>query len=287
MALIVENGTGLANAESYASVAELQAYYAARGGMPAGLADTQASATLVMTTQPTNDDTVTIDSRVYTFKSSLTGAADEVKIGATLADTKAALVAAVNNADGEGALYGVGTDKHDYVTAYADLTFKVNTAGSAGNAKTVGDNLTKVGDGFTTATFTGGSDVLEARLRTGTEYLDLVYESRLAGSKSYPYTQALAWPRVGVTDADGLLLDSNAIPLRLKRALYAICAENPATWLATVDGGTIKSETKQLGSLRKSVEYVGGKPTLPRFTRVLKEMAPLLDSDGSNSVARS
>jgi phosphoheptose isomerase len=283
--LITEDGTGLSNAESYASVAELEAYYEKRGGLPASLANTQASATLLMTAQPTVNDTVVIDAVTYKFVSSLVDAYD-VLIGATLADTKAALVAAVNNADGEGTLYGAMTDKHDYVTAYSNLTFKVNTGGSAGNLKTVGDNLTVVGDGFTTPTFTGGVDTIEVRLRVGTEYLEAVYAGAWCGSKTFPEVQALAWPRTGVLDAEGRLIDSNVIPPALKRALFSVCEQTPTTLFPTLTVGTIKSESKELGPLKKTVTYTSGKSALPRFTKVEAELAPFFGTFG-NKLKRS
>lgn len=55
-----------------------------------------ASGLLTFTTQPADGDTVTINGRVYTFKTTLTGAADEVLRGADAAAARDNLVAALN-----------------------------------------------------------------------------------------------------------------------------------------------------------------------------------------------
>lgn len=69
------------------------------------------------TTNVSNNDTVTVDGRVYTFKTTLTGAADEVKIGADAATSLDNLKAAINDSGTQGTNYGVGTTAHTTVTA--------------------------------------------------------------------------------------------------------------------------------------------------------------------------
>lgn len=64
-----------------------------------------------------------------------------------------------------------------------------------------------------------GADALkEGALRRATGWIDATYGSRFVGRPVYPRVQALAWPRVGVTDADGYDVPSDAIPVEIKRA---------------------------------------------------------------------
>lgn len=78
----------------------------------------QASGTLTSTgTAPANNDTVTIGAYTYTFKTTLTGAAFEVLIGASAAAALDNLKSAINATAGAGSTYGTGTYAHPDVTA--------------------------------------------------------------------------------------------------------------------------------------------------------------------------
>jgi hypothetical protein len=80
-----------------------------------------AAGRIIVSSQPANNDTVQIGlvgfTQVYTFKTTLTGAADEVKIGAAAADTAANLNAAINAGAGAGTTYGTGTVANAYVSS--------------------------------------------------------------------------------------------------------------------------------------------------------------------------
>jgi len=105
----------------------------------------KASGTLTATGQPSANDTVSIGTagseKVYTFKSALTGAANEVLISAVNASgTLDNLIAAINGAAGAGATYGTGTVAHTEVTAIAGdgdtVTVTAKAYGTVGNAIT-------------------------------------------------------------------------------------------------------------------------------------------------------
>lgn len=121
---------------------------------------TKASATLTHTgTALTDGDTVTIGTRTYTFKTVLTGAPNEVLIGAATASL-ANLKAAVNGAAGAGTTYGTGTTPHTTVdattlTGTTVLLFEAKTAGVAGNAIAKGEGSTNLAWDVG-ATFSGG-----------------------------------------------------------------------------------------------------------------------------------
>lgn len=64
-----------------------------------------------------NNETVVIGSVTYTFKTALTGAANEVLIGASAAASLDNLKSAINASAGAGTTYGTGTTAHPTVTA--------------------------------------------------------------------------------------------------------------------------------------------------------------------------
>lgn len=259
MTLIVEDGTGLATAESYASVAEYEAYWAARGGIPSTVTDAYATGVLVMPALPTDGDTVTIDSVPYTFKDTLTTAAGDVLIGASVTTAQNNLVAAVNaTAGGAGVTFGSLTVAHPTVSAgafsSAAATFTARTAGTDGDAIATTETFTSAANVWQAATLSGAATALNVRLRKATARID---HEKWKGTR-IGTTQALDWPRVGVYDDEGFLLDSDAVPTRVKNALYVLASKDPATFLVDVSpgsGGAIKSESKGLGPLKKSVVY--------------------------------
>lgn len=86
-------------------------------------AGTSAIWLLFVSIQPANNDTIQIGLtgflQTYTFKTSLTGAANEVKIGADVSATAANLKAAINAASGSGTTYGTGTTANAYFSSTA------------------------------------------------------------------------------------------------------------------------------------------------------------------------
>lgn len=108
----------------------------------------------------TADDTITVGSVTYTLKAAPTTVANQVKIGATAAETAANLIAAVNKAAGGGTAYGSNTVAHPDVQAESlggaivGITAKV--PGLAGNALATTETGTNTS--FGAATLTGGED---------------------------------------------------------------------------------------------------------------------------------
>jgi hypothetical protein len=66
---------------------------------------------------PSNNEAITVGSQTYTWKTTLTGAADEIKIGSTVDDCIDNFTYAINAGIGEGTLYGTGTTANALVTA--------------------------------------------------------------------------------------------------------------------------------------------------------------------------
>ena len=123
-----------------------------------------ASATLTFAGQPSNNDTVTINGVVYTFQTTLTNVANNVKISTVnVADTIVNLRNAINRGAGAGSRYAAATVHHPDVKASSTSTTIVATAlfpGTSGNVFTKAESGSNTswdaGGGGTT--FSGGTD---------------------------------------------------------------------------------------------------------------------------------
>lgn len=120
--------------------------------------------TLTSTGVAQNNETMTIGTRVYTFKTALTGAADEILIGAAATNTLDNIKDAINRTSvsgGPGTTYGLGTTQNEQVVAgtktattlvlttlYASLGNTIATTETMANfsftAGTIGSALPKV-----------------------------------------------------------------------------------------------------------------------------------------------
>jgi hypothetical protein len=124
--------------------------------------DAGTAATGTITTSGTGaalNDTVTIGATTYTFKTSLTGAANEVLRDGTIDHDLTNLKAAINGAAGAGTTYGTGTVANTSVSAGTItshvLTLTALSVGTAGNSIV----LTKTGAVLTVSgsgTLSGG-----------------------------------------------------------------------------------------------------------------------------------
>lgn len=103
---------------------------------------------------PADNDTVTLDSVVYTFKTVLTGAAFEVLIGGSAANALTNLKSAVNLTGTIGVDYGTGTTKHPNLGAgtltSTTLAFTANSIGSGGNTLATTETSSNLSFGNTT-----------------------------------------------------------------------------------------------------------------------------------------
>jgi flagellin len=119
-----------------------------------------ASTTLSAIANPAAAATVAVGGTTYTFVASLTGAANEVLLGANAGASLGNLAAAVNAGPGAGVAYGVGTVANTNVKATANSdgtdTFTAIVAGVGGNAIT--STTSSASLGFSTGgTLAGGS----------------------------------------------------------------------------------------------------------------------------------
>jgi hypothetical protein len=146
-----------------------------------GVAATQ---TLTFTDVAVADETVTIGTKVYTWKATPT-AANHVKVGASAAACVTNLVAAINETAGsEGTLYGTGTVAHASVTA-ADGTgdtvdITARSEGTTANAIATTETMTNASWGA--ATLAGGVEPLITGSATDFDNIPIGATIKVAGS---------------------------------------------------------------------------------------------------------
>ncbi len=119
----------------------------------------KASNTFTLTVIPSNNETVVIGGRTYTFKTALTPANGEVLIGASLAEAQANLVSAVNGDNLVAGLKYASVTRPNTQVAMSAFTANVSTltalvAGTDGNSITTTE--TCANGTFSSATLTGG-----------------------------------------------------------------------------------------------------------------------------------
>lgn len=123
----------------------------------------KASATLTFTGQPSNNQTITVDSKVYRFQTVLTNVDGNVLIGATAADSVANMLAAMTLGAGSGTLYAAATTAHttvDFALGNTNLkiTATAKTGGAAGNSLAVNENIGNATWGSGVTSLQGGVD---------------------------------------------------------------------------------------------------------------------------------
>tara|TARA_Y100001938_G_scaffold41980_1_gene57808 strand:+ start:265 stop:774 length:510 start_codon:yes stop_codon:yes gene_type:complete len=115
----------------------------------------------------------------------------------------------------------------------------------------------------------------EKALRNATDYIEEKYNARFIGRKATK-DQALAFPRAYIESYDGYAIESDEIPEKLKRATMELAVRALSEDLLPdlANPGEIASETNQVGSLRQSVTYIGGKGNIKSYrsaTMLLRE----------------
>ena len=196
---------------------------------------TPASNVLTFTGQPSNADTVEVDSNTYTFNTVL-GGAGSVLIGATVSDSIDNLVAAINNDAGEGTLYGTGTTPSDDASALNidndQMRVTANTPGTAGNSITADESCANAEWADAGGTLVGGlnlpgpSAFLMTRLpaqTTGVKAVSLVARARKTDTGDGTLQMSLL-------TADDSSENGDEHPLTTSTAYYHdIIEEDPST----------------------------------------------------------
>ena len=282
MALIIEDGTGVANANCYDSEAGVLAYLTARnretesdwdtattaekeGGIVAATSALEqlysecyfgqrefldvsaARGTLTLTGQPTDTQTVVLGSITYTFNTVL-GGANSVLIGASVEASIDNLVGAILASPSlAGTTHGTGTVANTLATAVAGINDTMIadaiTKGTAGNTITSTETVTT--GTWSAATLLGGGD--------------------------FAIPQSLSFPRRYLYNRDGV--EIRGVPVELKAAmaeytvyavflvqlqkpsLIAALASTEAATLAAVANGDLKKLKEEIGPIKEETEY--------------------------------
>lgn len=127
----------------------------------------------------------------------------------------------------------------------------------------------------------GTDAVKEEALRRATTWLDATYAARWPGLRTNGRDQALMWPRVNATDAEGETIASDSIPVEIAHA----CAEAALRELASLGslspdestaGDVIRTRVKA-GPVEEETEYAPGsvqrgQPKLPVIDNILASL---------------
>lgn len=149
------------DASTYANDSKLEQKVIYEEKLAMAVTGAKATGTLTSTgTAPANNDTVVIGSKTYTFKTTLTGAADEVLIGASAAAALDNIKSAINATAGAGTTYGTGTVAHSQVDATTNTdTTQVVESKNVGDAdNNIATTETSAQLSWGSATLTGGTD---------------------------------------------------------------------------------------------------------------------------------
>lgn len=119
------------------------------------------------------------------------------------------------------------------------------------------------------------SPVKEAALISSTDYIDATYETQFKGLRASS-TQALAWPREGVT-VDGVEILPTVIPTRLKSAQMQLALKASAGELLADETQTVQREKVDV----VEVEYARGSTGGTLYTFVSRLLAPLVRGGAS------
>jgi len=244
MSLIVETGTGNANAETYASLAFADAYAEGLGNQN-GWSAQHAESSLLIANNFSDGDQLTIDAKVYTFQAVLTNVDGNILIGASPFASVLNLVNALSLTGAPGVDYALLMTSHPTVRAdspsgvAAATRFFARKEGVAGNAIVLVAVVASDNNFWDTPTLEGGTARIsikrkEQALRRATQYLDGRFGPRFRGTRSW-LEQALEWPRVDVVDDSGFLLFASTIPLNLQKA----CVELALASLDPTAGGEL------------------------------------------------
>lgn len=300
MTLILEDGSGVAGANSYILAAFVTSYLADRNrstenNWNTASAAIQAASCVAATDhvenkirervrgsafftdislaratwspaqQPADTETVTIGAQVYRFVATLALSGD-VLIGDSLSESIDNLVYAVTaDADQAGTAFHASTPVNDDASAVAFIDDSMvalsKIAGTAGNAIAV-DSSQAANPWLNSAVFlTGGSDII--------------------------VPQALSFPRRGLYNRDAVLLEG--IPLQLKyacaeysvRARSIVLAPDPT---ADAAGGDVTSLREKVGPIETETRYTAGtygSGKLPNYPAADRLLEPFLRPKGA------
>lgn len=267
--LIVEDGTGLPDANSYISLEYAARYFGLAGndawfgGEPAS-----ASASLTLASLPAAGDTVTLGDVTYKFVSALsTGpdVANEILIGDDMVDSRDHLIAAINQNGGRGTTYSQPTVRNPWARASVGGPQAIDVLaiapGPTGNDIVV--SATGAGS-WDTTTLEGGAQPIdqaeqESALIAATTYIDARFSTRFAGSP-VSRDQALAFPRTGIDTScsRGRVMPPGLLSATAEYAVRALAGPLAPDPVVDASGYALSRRRRKLGPIENEWEYATG-----------------------------
>lgn len=174
----------------------------------------QAAGVLTLTGNALNAETVTLDTKTYTFQTVLTNVDGNVLIGATATDSLSNLFAAITLGAGAGSVYAAATVAHPTVFAQimTALTMRVFALVGGPGGNTIPTTETLTSGSFAAVTLGGGSvQNTVAIVGIGTDVVDLGVQYVGYTGRRYRITQAFTDPVISGTgnwafiDSDGVI----------------------------------------------------------------------------------
>jgi len=256
MTIILETGAGVRNANSYVTTSFVTTYLTERGrdtendwaSVSSSLKEAaviaatdfiekkfgsrfmgsrlisflfeSATAVVAFSGLPTAEDTLTLGSLTYTFKSVLTDGDNEILIGSTASETAENTATKINSTSSDA-------------TAVADTVTVTLTAlapGEPGNDTTLSESATNV----TVSAFSGGKD---------------------GGSQPLSFPRAGLYDRAGVAV---LGVPRPLRQATAEYAVRAVAAKLAPDLTTDASGGSVKRKFEQVGPIIEETEYVDG-----------------------------
>ena len=216
-------------------------------------------ATLTLTGNASNTQTVVIGSKTYTFQTVLTNVDGNVLIGATASDSIDNLIAAINLGSGSGTKYAAATTAHpldvlpNSIIASAgtgdtmDIVINQDTNASVATTET----LTNGSWGASTATFATDLEIMGGREFTRE---DINYNVRVGRDKIERYNSATsAWIDITGTDLTGTTLDLVDIAVPLLSGQRILCITNGVD---NIRKWTASGNTSDLGGTPPVAKFI-------------------------------
>jgi hypothetical protein len=219
---IVEDGTGVADANAYITLAFAREHHASRGKLATW---DGTPVTTTITAANAGADTLTIADHPFQ-----TG---DGPVRLTGDDLPAGLAAATDY----------------WLVAPSSSTVKVATSLANALAATTID-LTDAGSGAMTVVHPD-FDAQRACIVRGTDHADTVYGVRFHGEKGSA-EQGLFWPATGVYNDEGAI---EGVPLLIKRGVAELALHVRAGDFDVSSAGAILSESKSKGGISRAVTY--------------------------------
>jgi hypothetical protein len=222
---------------------------------------------IIVSTQPANNDTILIGltgfTQTYTFKTTLTGAANEVKIGADVSATASNLSAAINAGAGAGTTYGTGTAANSYISSTVSASLITITDKIPCKRQLAWSISQGVGATLGIAAPQGGVDgTLLASLAIGTTQaynsFTLDSEDLVAATLPAKVAPTTDWIRISGKSCSLQFKTANvgtSIPLKYQTSTDSVNASDGATSISNLDDNAVLTPL-HVYPAERNIEYI-------------------------------